>query len=85
MPNAATSEPITVRAGKDVIAEIDAIASATDRSRNYIVNQALKQFLDTNSWQLDRIREGITAADAGDVVQAKEVFEGIAARHGWKS
>jgi hypothetical protein len=35
------TEPITVRTSSDVVNEIDALASAMDRSRNYVVNQAL--------------------------------------------
>jgi predicted transcriptional regulator len=83
MATVQATEPMTVRAGKDMIAEIDAIASATDRSRNYVVNQALRQFLDDNAWQIERIREGIAAADAGDVIPAEKVFADIAAKHGW--
>ncbi|WP_229804792.1 ribbon-helix-helix domain-containing protein [Neogemmobacter tilapiae] len=40
MPQALTSEPITIRTAK--VAEIDALAQAMDRTRNYIVNQAIE-------------------------------------------
>lgn len=81
MPQRAPSEPITIRTSK--VAEIDALADAMDRSRNYIVNQAIEQYLETNAWQLDRIREGSDAARKGEVGPADEVFAGIAAKHGW--
>ncbi len=77
------TEPITVRAAKDMVLEIDAIAAATDRSRNYIVNQALQQYLEANAWQIERIKQGIAAASDGRVRPAEEVFSGIAAKHGW--
>jgi len=83
MPQRATSEPITIRTAK--VAEIDALAGAMDRSRNYIVNQAIEQYLEANTWQMERIRDGITAARDGKVVPAGEVFAGIAAKHGWSS
>lgn len=83
MPQRATSEPITIRTAK--VAEIDALAGAMDRSRNYIVNQAIEQYLEANTWQMERIRDGITAARDGKVVPADEVFAGIAAKHGWSS
>ena len=38
--------PITIRAAPAMIHEIDAIAAAMDRSRNYVINQALRFFLD---------------------------------------
>ena len=81
MPQRAASEPITIRTAK--VAEIDALAGAMDRSRNYIVNQAIEQYLEANTWQMERIRDGIAAARDGKVAPAVEVFAGIAAKHGW--
>lgn len=81
MPQRAASEPITIRTAK--VAEIDALAGAMDRSRNYIVNQAIEQYLEANAWQMERIREGIAATREGKVAPAGEVFAGIAAKHGW--
>jgi predicted transcriptional regulator len=81
MPQRAASELITIRTAK--VAEIDALAGAMDRSRNYIVNQAIEQYLEANTWQMDRIRDGIAAARDGKVAPAGEVFAGIAAKHGW--
>ena len=78
------TEPITIRAAKEVISGIDAIAAATDRSRNYVVNQALRQYLDGNAWQIARIKEGLEAARDGRVRPAEDVFAEIAARHGWE-
>lgn len=76
-----TSEPITIRTAK--VSEIDALASAMDRSRNYVVNQAIEQYLEANAWQMERIKSGIAAAREGKVLPADEVFAGIAAKHGW--
>ncbi|SIT15163.1 CopG family ribbon-helix-helix protein [Paracoccus saliphilus] len=81
MAQRTASEPITIRTAK--VAEIDALANAMDRSRNYIVNQAIERYLEANAWQMERIEEGIAASREGKVVPADEVFAGIAARHGW--
>lgn len=81
MPQSAASAPITIRTTK--VSEIDALASAMDRSRNYIVNQAIEQYLEANAWQMERITAGIEAARAGKVLPADDVFSGIAAKHGW--
>jgi len=75
------TEPITIRTAK--VAEIDALAAAMDRSRNYIVNQAIEQYLDANAWQIERIKDGIAAAREGRTVAADDVFAGIAEKHGW--
>lgn len=81
MPQPTPSEPITIRTTK--VAEIDALAGAMDRSRNYIVNQAIEQYLAANAWQLERITTGIAAAREGRVLPVSEVFDGIAAKHRW--
>ncbi len=81
MSQRATSEPITIRTAK--VAEIDALAGAMDRARNYIVNQAIEQYLEATAWQMERIKDGIAAAREGKVTTADEVFACIAAKHGW--
>lgn len=83
MPQTRQTEPITVRAAKTVVSEIDALAAAMDRSRNYIVNQALEQYLTANAWQIERINAGIAAASAGQTRAAEDVFADIAAKHCW--
>jgi predicted transcriptional regulator len=81
LPQRAASEPITIRTAK--VAEIDALAEAMDRSRNYIVNQAIEHYLEANTWQMERIRDGVAAVRDGNVAPAAEVFTRIAAKHGW--
>ena len=66
-----------------MLSEIDAIAHAIDRSRNYVINQALWQYLEANAWQLQRINEGIADARAGRIHLADEVHAKIRAKHGF--
>ena len=77
------TEPITVRAARDIVSEIDALASAMSRSRNYVVVQAMKHYLEANAWQIERVEAGIAAARDGKVRDSDEVFAGIAAKRGW--
>jgi Ribbon-helix-helix protein, copG family len=39
------TEPITIRTSKDVVSQIDTLAAGMNRSRNYVVNQAIQQYL----------------------------------------
>ncbi|MEZ5689773.1 MAG: ribbon-helix-helix protein, CopG family [Caenibius sp.] len=77
------TSPITIRAAKEMVSEIDSIANALDRSRNYVINQALQQYLEANAWQVERIKEGIADARAGRVHPADDVHAEIAAKHGF--
>jgi len=81
MPQRAASEPITI--SDERIAELDALARATDRTRNDIIDQAIEQYLEANNWQMKRIEAGIDAAREGKVKPANEVFAGIAEKYGW--
>ncbi|MGH8129211.1 MAG: CopG family ribbon-helix-helix protein [Gammaproteobacteria bacterium] len=76
--------PMTVRTPRTTVDAIDALAGAMDRSRNYIVNQAIQQYLDANAWQVERIKEGLADMRAGRVYPADEVFAEIESEHGWK-
>ncbi len=78
------TEPITIRTARETVSGIDSLAVAMDRSRNWIVNQAIESYLATNAWQVEKIREGLAAARDGRVRDADEVLGDIAAKHGWK-
>jgi len=60
-----TTEAFSVRADPKKVRKLDKLAAQQDRSRNYLVNQAIDQYLDLLAWQDERIKEGIKAADAG--------------------
>lgn len=79
-----STAPITIRTDQKTVAAIDALAGAMDRSRNYVVNQAIEQYLATNAWQVERIKAGLADVAAGRVRPAEEVFAEISKRHGWK-
>lgn len=59
------TEAFSVRADSKKVQRLDKLAEQQDRSRNYLVNQAIDQYLDLLSWQEERVKEGIRAADEG--------------------
>lgn len=79
-----TTEPITIRTAKEVVSGIDALAVATHQSRDDVVDEALRLYLETNSWQIARIEEGLTAAREGRVRPAEDVLAEIATKHGFE-
>ncbi len=78
-----TTSPITIRTAKEVVTEIDALAHALDRSRNYVINQALRHYLEANAWQVERVQAGLADMAAGRVHAAEDVHAEIATKHGW--
>lgn len=63
----------TVRLEDAVLRDLDRLAEKTERSRNWLVSQAVQEYVNVNAWQLERIEEGIAAADRGDFATEAEV------------
>jgi predicted transcriptional regulator len=68
------TEAFTVRAESDIVHQLDFMADALDRSRNYLVNQALCEYLKTHAWQIEKITQGIDAAERGELVDHDDVM-----------
>jgi predicted transcriptional regulator len=69
-----TTEAFTVRTESEIVNRLDKLASRLDRSRNYLVNQAIKEYLDFHAWQIEKIQEGIKAADRGELIPHEDVM-----------
>jgi predicted transcriptional regulator len=74
------TEPITVRTDKQTIKQLDTLAAQTDRSRNYLVNQAIDEFLALRRYQIQKIQQGIASADRGEFVAHDGVFAKLSAK-----
>ena len=58
----------TVRLDDTTRAKLDELAATLDRSRAWLINEAIRQYLDHQSWMLEKIDEGIEAADRGELI-----------------
>ena len=68
---------MTVRVGKETRDALDAIATALDRDRSYVVNEALASYIETHQWQVEHIRRGLREAQAGKFVPGAQVRKAI--------
>ncbi len=59
------TEAFSVRTDSRKVKQLDRLAKQQDRSRNYLVNQAIDQLLELHAWQIERVKEGVKAADEG--------------------
>jgi predicted transcriptional regulator len=65
--------PVSVRLEPALNDEVTAIAAALERSRSWVIEQAVRDFVAVQQWQLAAIDAGIAAADAGRVVAHDDV------------
>ena len=65
-------EIMTVRVEPRTRKALDGIASALDRDRTYVVNEALQAYIDVHQWQIDHIRQGLREANAGKFASKAE-------------
>jgi predicted transcriptional regulator len=64
---------MTVRVETRTKKDLDGIAAALERDRSYIVNEALKAYIDVHQWQIEHIRQGLREANAGKFASGAEV------------
>jgi RHH-type transcriptional regulator, rel operon repressor / antitoxin RelB len=66
-------ETISFRLESEKKEALDAVASALDRDRSYIINEAIEAYLDLQRWQMEHIREGLRQANAGEFATEAEM------------
>jgi RHH-type rel operon transcriptional repressor/antitoxin RelB len=57
---------------------LDAIATALDRDRSYVLNEAIDAYLEVHRWQIAHIEDGIRQANAGKFATTREVAAAFA-------
>jgi RHH-type transcriptional regulator, rel operon repressor / antitoxin RelB len=55
---------MTLRLDEETLERLDALASATDRSKAWLAAQAVRDFLETNEWQIQAIASAVKEADS---------------------
>lgn len=66
---------LSVRVSREIADDIDRLAKATDRPRSWVLEQAVKSYLEAQAWQIERIEEGMAALDRGEHVTHEDVAE----------
>ena len=63
----------SVRLDPEMKAEMARLARATGRSTNFLFNQAVREYVERERWQLTDIEAGLAELAAGDVATPDEV------------
>ena len=64
---------VTTRIDEETQSRLDQLAKATDRSRSWLVADAIRRYVEEEGWQVGAIEEGVRQADAGDFATEDEV------------
>jgi predicted transcriptional regulator len=76
-----TTRTMNVRIPEALYGQIEELARATARTKSFLAVEALKGYVENESWQVRDIRAGIAEADAGDFASPEEVAA-MFAKHG---
>jgi len=71
---------ITIRTSVEIVAAITKLAESMNRSRNWVIEAALKNYLNTQAWQVEGIRKALAQADADELVSHEDVFSNLRAK-----
>jgi predicted transcriptional regulator len=64
---------ITIRTDPELAGKIAAIASAMERSRNWVIEEALRQYVEAQAWQIEGIKAAIASLDKGEGIPHEQV------------
>lgn len=73
----ASTEMLTLRIDEPLGRRLARLSKAMERSKSWVVADALEKYLDDNQWQVEAIEAGMAAADAGEVVPHEEVKQWV--------
>ena len=67
-----SSEVLSLRVPTSLSVALDKLAAGTQRSRSFLIEQALNAYLQQHAWQVEEIEQAIREADAGDFASNSE-------------
>ncbi|MEI7842377.1 MAG: CopG family ribbon-helix-helix protein [Gallionellaceae bacterium] len=64
---------MSMRLPDELTNQLDMLATATGRSKSFLAGQAIRDFIDRESWQIAEITQSISEADNGDFASEEEL------------
>lgn len=58
---------VSTRVSTELAERLAALAQTTHRSKSFLAAQAIEEFLNVQEWQVEAIKEGLAAAERGDL------------------
>jgi predicted transcriptional regulator len=70
-----TEKTVSFRAVAEQIDTLDSLAAAQDRSRSYLINEAITNYIELHAYQDALVRKGLEEMRKGRVVSHEEVLK----------
>ncbi len=67
------STTMTIRLEPAVKDRLDRLSQATRRSKSFLAAEAIREYVETNEWQIREIRAALAEADAGNFASDSDV------------
>ncbi len=67
------SSPITTRLTKETIEKLEKLSKATQRSKSFLVAEAVDKYLSDQEWQVEAIKKGLEQAEKGEFAADNDV------------
>lgn len=64
---------ISMRLPDELSNQLEELAAATGRTKSFLAGQAIRDFIERESWQIAEITQAITEADKGEFASDEEV------------
>jgi predicted transcriptional regulator len=71
------SKVLTLRLEPKLTKQLDKLAEATQRSRSFLIAEAVREYLALNEWQVQETRKALVEADHGEFASEKEVQQAL--------
>lgn len=69
------SQVLTTRVSEELGQELEWLAASTNRTKSWLLLDALNNYIELNRWQIEAIEEGIRAYKNGETVSHQEMLE----------
>ncbi|MCP4107668.1 MAG: ribbon-helix-helix protein, CopG family [Desulfobacteraceae bacterium] len=68
---------VSVRLPSSLKQQLELLAESTKRSKSFCIVEAVRAYLETESWQIQAIQEGVASADKGMLADHAKVKEWV--------
>jgi predicted transcriptional regulator len=64
---------VTTRIDEKTKEKLEQLSKATERSKSFLISEAIREYIIEQAWQIDAIKEGIDQADAKKFASTDEI------------